>query len=731
MKSKDITQAARAKSASRGVPGFYPLLLSLLLLLVYAPLVVHPTQFLYPRGGQATDLTITHWPAMAFNAQSLHEDGQIPLWRPPIAGGGPWLANPQSWLTYPPAWLSLVLPPAVAINVLLIAHLALAALGTYGLGRSALALSPAGAALAGLAFAASPWLSGHLSAGHLNILFALAWLPVALNALHRVAREGRLLSALVAGTAWAAALVNHLQTAAFILALSAAWFLFVLLRPPARPETGQSEITWKRRGGLALLVPLVSTLLSAVLLLPLAEALPYLNRTGLSVDEAGTLSLAWPQLLTLLIPTYGGQPEQVIYLGVPILLLAATGLLLRRDAATWFLTASAAVAVLFALGTHTPLFPFLARLVPGLGWLRVPPRAWVVVALAVALLAGRGLDALARTHLGAVDRRRTTLMALVALVVGLTLAAGLALIQQPIPLAAASLALLTLLAVAAILLRARGVLSPAAFAGAMLVLAALDLGAVRQAWTEMVPEEEAFRWGAPTAAYLAEQPGLFRTYSPDYSLPQHVAVENGLYLADGVDPIQLRAYAHFLATAGGYTTPGYSPSLPPVHGDRAAQPDARLLGRLNVRYVAAGYPIEADGLTLRTQAGGTYVYENEYALPRAFTSRAGDPVEVTTVTKAEIDTYTPNEIVVTAQAEEPGLLVLSEVCYPGWQVRVDGVASPVSCFSGLFRAVAIDPGQHTVIFQYHPWSVRLGAMISAATLAGLLIWMGHGAWREQ
>ena len=136
--SRRAVPQVQANEADRTRPGPYPLLLVLLLVLVYAPLVMHPTWFLYPRDGQATDLTITHWPAMAYNARSLQEDGQIPLWRTTIAGGGPWIANPQSWLTYPPAWLSLALPPVVASNILLIAHLMLAALGTYALADSPL-----------------------------------------------------------------------------------------------------------------------------------------------------------------------------------------------------------------------------------------------------------------------------------------------------------------------------------------------------------------------------------------------------------------------------------------------------------------------------------------------------------------------------------------------------------------------------------------------------------------
>ncbi|MCL7455457.1 MAG: hypothetical protein M8467_20675, partial [Anaerolineae bacterium] len=144
----------------------YPVLLAALLAAVFARVALQPSHLLYPRTGQATDLTITHWPAAAFNARSLHEHGQVPLWRTTIASGGPWAANPQSWLFYPPAWLFFLLPANLTFNLLLLGHLALAAAATYAFGRRAVILQPAGAALAALAFVLSPWLSAQLAAGH-------------------------------------------------------------------------------------------------------------------------------------------------------------------------------------------------------------------------------------------------------------------------------------------------------------------------------------------------------------------------------------------------------------------------------------------------------------------------------------------------------------------------------------------------------------------------------------
>ncbi|MGD2207172.1 MAG: YfhO family protein, partial [Anaerolineae bacterium] len=695
-------------------------LLLVLLAITLTPMIYHPNHLLYPRSGEATDLTITHWPAVAFNARTLRQYGQLPLWRTTIAGGGPWAANPQSWLFYPPAWVFFLrgVPISLAFNLLLATHLVLAALATYAFGRQALDLKPAGSVLAGLAFALAPWLSAQLAAGHANIALALAWLPVAMLSAHRAATTGRLEDALPTGVAWAAALLNHAQMAAFTVLLSSAWFLLV-----ARTERATAR---RRRAVQLLLMGAVAALLSAVLLIPLAEALPYLNRSELTADEAGVFSLPWASLLTMLIPTYGGEPEQTIYVGLPVVVLAAVGLALKRDRATWFLSITAALAALFALGNYGPLFSLLFRAMPGLGWLRVPPRVWVLVAFSLALMAGRGLDAMTQRRIVALVRRRATRVALASTVVGLSLTAGLIALYRPAPIAAWSLASLSVLTALALLLRARLVIKPRFLSFAILMLTAADLGLVRCAWTEMRAPSEALAWGAEVASFLAERPGRFRIYSPSYSLPQHTAVHYGLFRADGVDPFQLAHYARFLARAGGYEATGYSVSLPPWLDNHNAQPDANRLGLLNVGYVAADFAIQAEGLVLAAKVGETYIYQNERLLPRAFVTGQpnvhGDvalewPIEAI---PAHISAYAPNHIVVETDLTEPGLLVLSEVWYPGWRAQADGAAVPIHRVQGVVRGVFLDAGPHTVEFRYSPWTVWAGLAVSGGAVLGLV-----------
>ena len=88
---------------------------------------------------------------------------------------------------------------------------------------------------------------------------------------------------------------------------------------------------------------------------------------------------------------------------------------------------------------------------------------------------------------------------------------------------------------------------------------------------------------------------------------------------------------------------------------------------------------------------------------------------------------TPNHIVVEAEVGEPSLLVLAEAWSPGWQATVDGVGQPIYRVNGMARGVYLEPGAHTVAWNYRPASLRWGAALTMGALlllaVGLLLWM--------
>ena len=85
-------------------------------------------------------------------------------------------------------------------------------------------------------------------------------------------------------------------------------------------------------------------------------------------------------------------------------------------------------------------------------------------------------------------------------------------------------------------------------------------------------------------------------------------------------------------------------------------------------------------------------------------------------------------VVVAATTDQPGYLVLADAWYPGWEARVDDQPVPIARADVLFRAVRLEPGTHTVAFDYRPSAFWLGVAISVASV-GLtlgLAWLWRG-----
>lgn len=63
-----------------------------------------------------------------------------------------------------------------------------------------------------------------------------------------------------------------------------------------------------------------------------------------------------------------------------------------------------------------------------------------------------------------------------------------------------------------------------------------------------------------------------------------------------------------------------------------------------------------------------------------------------------------NSSTIEVDTDQPGLLVLHDIYYPGWRATVDEVPSPILRANILFRAVEVPAGHHVVRFEYAPFS---------------------------
>lgn len=158
-----------------------------------------------------------------------------------------------------------------------------------------------------------------------------------------------------------------------------------------------------------------------------------------------------------------------------------------------------------------------------------------------------------------------------------------------------------------------------------------------------------------------------------------------------------------------------------------------------------------------------WVFKNNQVWPRAWTARAYKVVEGrkrmwdllwkeqfskdvvlleekpqpydSTLASAEdmvrIASYEPNRVEISADMASDGFVVLSDTYFPGWYCTIDGKDSKIYAAYGLFRAVQVPKGKHTVVFKYNPLSFRIGAAISGVALLAVLGMLGYGLRRKK
>ena len=74
---------------------------------------------------------------------------------------------------------------------------------------------------------------------------------------------------------------------------------------------------------------------------------------------------------------------------------------------------------------------------------------------------------------------------------------------------------------------------------------------------------------------------------------------------------------------------------------------------------------------------------------------------------------TPERISMRVDAKRRGFLVLADSYAPAWRATLDGQPVPILRADGLFRAVAVPPGEHSVEMTYRPSSVTVGLFLGA------------------
>ena len=100
----------------------------------------------------------------------------------------------------------------------------------------------------------------------------------------------------------------------------------------------------------------------------------------------------------------------------------------------------------------------------------------------------------------------------------------------------------------------------------------------------------------------------------------------------------------------------------------------------------------------------------------------------------KLDKYEPNNLQYTVNSKNGGIVVFSEIYYPGWKATVDGQSVELGRVNYILRAVNVKPGKHIVVLDFHPTSISTTETIAYISIVILLLAIagaGYMEWKKK
>ncbi len=338
--------------------------------------------------------------------------GSGPLWNPNVFGGLP-MGNPYSLYTL----FYLALPIHIVFTYSFVLAIFLAGLGMY-LYLKELRFPILISFLGGIAYMSCGPLLSTPYAGHCAKSLAAALFPFILLFLHKGLTKHNFIYFLIAGALGALSATHaHFQLTYYAGVVCAFYLLFHLLwqRKENKIKGTVKLITY------SILALILAGGLVSIRYLPIFSDFGWGSRGGLERGYAFATSWSVPtsELLDLLTPHFSGLLNNywgenyfklhTEYLGILPLLLALIGIAVKRKekpdcrqaSYVRFFIGLGVVAILFALGGHTPFYKIPYYLLPRVNKFRAPSMAFYLVAFSVIVLAAYGIQTL-------IDQRQET-----------------------------------------------------------------------------------------------------------------------------------------------------------------------------------------------------------------------------------------------------------------------------------------------------------------------------------
>ncbi|NRA02322.1 MAG: YfhO family protein [Myxococcales bacterium] len=697
--------------------------------------------------GSVSDLYNEHYPMMKFGFESL-ASGTLPLWNPYQLMGAPFLAVPNVGLFYPPNWIYAILDTGVATEVSLIAHLSWAGLGMFLLAKR-FELSSLAATAAAVTFMWSGYMGHQVHTP--SLITGMSWLPLTVLAV-----EGSLKGSRAAALGLIAAVAFQLLNGApdyFVQNMYVAGG-YSLLRLISMALNGARGLAI-RRGSLLLACVVCGALLAAPQLLPTLELASMSVRTfPLTLREATWMGVLGSN--AFLANALRGAA--IVSVGLLPLAGMALGFSTRLRLLWAYLLVLAVVSFTFVLGGELYRLYFET---PAGSFSRRPIKFLHIYDFAQALMAGLAVLFLE----GSLNRDRRELLRMPAFVLCLgVLAASLTWLMRvdgfSVFLAGLIVGLVAFVALRSPRLRMLVVVALVGMQAANLfwgteatfirpVTSPERFQAHREFLTELrqMAGHQRVHLSAPGLQEpdLVQKTGLLSELRVlgDYS-PLASIRSQGFFRRATRRPAKPRFFGYLALGGGQVDWPLFDLTSTRYYVARTTSPEGGLL------YSLSRDP-EATGLRLvRLDDSGLAVFERKTALPRAylvpmgnflgsagevlrklsrpsfdpraevllederFRGPAGPPAKAGTSSVKFLEDGR-EKVVLEVESTEPGLVVLNDAYYPGWEARIGSKPTDIYRANYLFRAVQVPAGRSVITMEYRPASLRVGLMIAGGT----------------
>ncbi len=625
-----------------------------------------------------SDLVFSQWPFALLIQRTFAQTHQLPFWNPYFGGGQPVGANPLATLFYPSTLLVHFFSLRNYFLIVILGHLIFAGLGMLLLSRWALKLPRFPALVTAICYMATPRLISHLGAGHITIVQTVAWYPwLALTCWVTICVSwhwGAFLGVCIGLTL----LAGHPQMAYYGLLLTFGLAIWLLIR------------RWRLGRRFPTLVSLavasvIGVLLAGVHLLPLLELTAHSTRqSSLSAGDAFPL-LDFLHALFFLPSPQGTPWEEIISPGLLALTLALLAAV-RCWHRVWPLVLGIILVALLAMGNASFLYIVVSRILPGLDLFRGLARIWFIALLLIALMAGVGAD---------------WLLSYIRHVMS----------HEKFPPNFRDIS--------------------TAIAGFLIVLIVAYSLIITDISYSRTGDISAVTTPSPLALVATHLAGYGRVYSEQENISQTNAVQLQTRLADGWDPLLISSYTMYMQLAGNYAHTGYTLHIP--YDSSSVQPNATLLGWMNVSVVVSKRPLTDPLLVQVGEVDGTLIYKNTANAGPAYLVEPGannaSPVLERMQrldTPVRVVTIAPEQETFTFSNHASGYFVIATPMFPGWTATLDGHPVRIQLVANVMPAIKVGAGKHVLSYTYTPSYVRLGAVLSTFGGVATLAWIIAG-----